>query len=372
MSVCIAVVTGTRAEFGLLDTVMRSIRAHADFELQVIVAGSHLLKPAETWREIADQYDITATVPMQIDGQPSGRLADAAAMGRGVTGFAGAFVEHKPGWVVVLGDRIEAFAAASAASVGGIPVAHIHGGDRAEGVADEAMRHAITKLAHLHLPATQQSAERIIRMGEDPAFVRTVGSPAIDDLAPIEPMDDAEHAGLGSPEFVFLMHPTGDAPDSERDVAVAALEAIGDRNILALHPNHDPGREGVLRAIGSSTARTVDHLPRQRFIALLKRLAITGGALVGNSSAGLIEASAIGLPVVNIGPRQAGRERPNNVIDCGVNALAIADALDRALRADRARITSPFGDGNAGMRIAEAIGSVDHRDPALVRKRCAY
>lgn len=371
MSVRIAVVTGTRAEFGLLDPVMRAIGAEPALELLVLVTGAHLLKPSETWREVGARYDIAATIPMQRDCEATGRLADAVALGRGVTGIAGALVEHRPDWVVVLGDRIEAFAAASAASVGGVPLAHLHGGDRAEGIADEAMRHAITKLAHLHLPATARSAERIIRMGEDPARVHVVGSPAIDGLGDIAPMPESEFESLGSPEVVFLMHPLGRDRALERADALAALGSLGDRRVLALYPNSDPGREGILDAIGSSGVRTIAHLPRERFIALCRRIAPTG-ALVGNSSAGLIEASALGLPAVNIGPRQSGRERAGNVFDCDASAGAIADALDSALRSEKSGYARPFGDGHAGERVAALLAGVDPADPGLLRKRCAY
>jgi len=371
VTVRVAVVTGSRAEFGLLEPVMRAINAEAGLDLLVLVAGAHLLKPAETWREVAARWEIAATVPMQRSDQPTGRPADAAALGRGVCGFADVFVEHRPGWVVVLGDRIEAFAAASAASVGGIGVAHIHGGDRAEGVADEAMRHAITKLAHLHLAATEDSAERIVRMGEDPARVRVVGSPALDGLDAIEPMGDGAHAALGSPEILFLMHPVGDAPGVERERTAGALVALAERRVLALAPNHDPGREGIVEAIGASGARRVEHLERREFIGLCKRIAPVG-AIVGNSSAGLIEASALGLPAVNIGRRQGGRLRPNNVIDAGESAAAVADALDRALHLERGEIQSPFGDGHAGARIAAILGAENPCDASLLRKRCAY
>jgi len=367
----VLVVTGTRAEFGLLEPVMRAIGGHPGLELLVLVTGAHLLKPAETWREVAERFEITATVAMQLDGAGSGRLADAAALGRGVAGMAGVFVEHRPDWVVVLGDRIEAFAAASAASVGGIPVAHVHGGDRAEGIADEAMRHAITKLSHLHLPATAGSAERIVRMGEEAWRVRTVGSPAVDGLAVIPALCDEAYVALGSPEVVLLLHPVGDDAATERAGVGAAVGALGGRRVLALHPNHDAGREGIVAGIEDSGLRAVEHMPRERFVGLLKRIA-PFGALVGNSSAGLIEASALGLPVVNIGRRQAGRERAGNVVDCGVTGPEIVDALDRALRLDRGSIVSPFGSGHAGARVAEAIAAMDCSDPALLRKRCAY
>src|SRR5205814_10141422 len=141
------------------------------------------------------------------------------ATGRGIAGFARVFEEIRPDWVVVLGDRIEAFAAASAASIGGIAVAHIHGGDRAEGIADEAMRHAITKLAHLHLAATEQSAERIIRMGERPEHVLVIGSPAIDGLLAIPALADQRDEELGRPGAVFLMHPVGRADEREESAA---------------------------------------------------------------------------------------------------------------------------------------------------------
>jgi len=214
----IAVVTGPRAGGGLLRPVMHAIQDRQDLQLLCIAAGSHMIQPALTFRDVRKAFDIADSVPMQVAGT-SGRGADVQALGRGVARFGRSFERIKPDWVVVLGDRIEAFAAASAASVGGIALAHIHGGDRAEGVADEAMRHAITKLAHLHLPATRTSAERVLRMGEDPNFVVCVGSPALDGLDAIEPMGDEAFSELGSPEVVFLMHPIGRTSESERATA---------------------------------------------------------------------------------------------------------------------------------------------------------
>lgn len=372
----VAVITGSRAEFGLLDPVMRAVRAHPALELRVIVAGAHLLPPAETWREVAAAHGVEATVEMQRPGE-AGRAADAAALGRGVSAFADVFSRLGPDWVVVLGDRVEAFAAASAASVAGFAVAHLHGGDRAEGVADEAMRHAITKLAHLHLPATRASAERLIRMGEREAHVHVVGSPAVDGLARVEPLDDERFGALGRPEAVFLMHPAGLAPEHERAFADAALAALAGRRTLCLMPNHDPGRDHVAAAIAAAAERrdwpVEHHLPRAEFVALLKRLASSGGVLAGNSSAGLIEAAALKLPVVDIGPRQAGRERSGNVFHAGEASVeAIRAALDRAAGVDRAAITHPYGDGRAGERTAAALALADPHDPGLLRKRCAY
>lgn len=375
MTVRIAVVTGTRAEFGLLEPVMLAIKAQEGLELQVYVTGTHLIGDEPTIGEVADRFDITTTFPMQIDWQHSGRRADAAALGRGITGMTGAIVEYEPDCVVVLGDRIEAFAAASAASIAGIAVAHIHGGDRAEGVADEAMRHAITKLAHLHFPATEESANRIERMGENTASIQVVGSPAIDGIASISPMSPDHYEQLGSPQAVLLLHPVGFSDDIERATAQAAIDALADRRVLALHPNHDAGREGIVEAIKASGIRFETHLPRDSFVGLLKALALLenpAGLLVGNSSAGLIEAAALRLPVINIGPRQSGRERPDNVVDCDVIKPAITDAIRTASLLDRASIASPYGNGEAGKRIAAAIAATDLAAPPLLRKRSSY
>lgn len=382
----VAVITGTRAEFGLLCPVIDAVRKHAGLRLQLIAAGAHFLPPARTIREVEGAFPIAARVPMQRPGK-TGRLADSAAVARGIDGFTRAFTKLKPDWVVVLGDRIEAFAAAAAASIGGLALAHIHGGDRAEGVADEPMRHAITKLAHLHLPATLTSATRIMRMGEAKERVRVVGSPAMDGLRGAKPLGDRRFAEVGSPRAVVLMHPAGLGPQEEEDFTLAAIvtarrtvEATANvaPPLLLLAPNLDPGRAHVMAALRYAHRKRgwplVDHLPRTEFLALLARLARDGGVLVGNSSAGLIEAAALGVPVVNVGPRQAGRERAGNVIDLrGTSARAISEAV-RGVRArvGRAPREHPYGDGRAGERIAEVLSSVDPHGRDLLRKRCTY
>jgi UDP-hydrolysing UDP-N-acetyl-D-glucosamine 2-epimerase len=375
----VAIVTGSRAEFGLLRPVMDAVRDHAGLELAVIAAGAHLISPGETYYEVKKAYakHLADAVPMQVAGR-TGRFEDVEALARGIGRFGRSFQRLRPDWVVVLGDRIEPFAAASAASVGGLAVAHIHGGDRAEGVADEAMRHAITKLAHLHLAATPASAERIIRMGEPPRTVHTVGSPAIDGLEQIPPLPDAEWAELGHPEIVFLLHPVGRTAEHEEHVAAGVLAALGHSgvHVLALHPNHDPGRVGILRAVEAAEGGGVKvraHLPRDKFVGLLKRLSAKGGVLVGNSSAALIEAAALKCAAVDVGARQGGRERAENVVGSAsespqdvMRAVAIARKLElKALR-------HPYGDGQSGARIAELLARTDPWEPSLLRKRCAY
>lgn len=391
----VAVVTGTRAEFGLLRPVMFAVHARPDLELCVIAAGSHLVLPAETFRDVKRDFAIADSVPMQMAGRTT-RADDAEALGRGVSRFTRSFVHLAPDWVVVLGDRIEAFAAAAAASVGGWSLAHVHGGDRAEGVADEAMRHAITKLAHVHFAATPMSCERIIGMGEKPEAVHVVGSPAIDDLAAMPAMNDADFEALGSPSVVVLLHPLGREVAFEERVAAAALAATGatghagHERVLILQPNLDPGRDGVTRAIAAHVREHAEraghavqvrsHLPRAEFVGLLRRLALTtgekAGVLIGNSSAGLIECAAIGLPVVDIGPRQSGRERCKNVVHASETTESVATAIRQArmLRPMLARgmMQHPYGDGTASVRIARILSEVDPHDPLLRRKRCTY
>ena len=370
----IAVVTGTRAEFGLLTPVMEAVRDRRDCELLVIAAGAHLIQPALTFREVKARFEVADSIPMQTVGRV-GRAHDVGALGKGIARFGRSFEALRPEWVVVLGDRIEAFAAASAACVGGWALAHIHGGDRAEGVADESMRHAITKLAHLHFPASAASAARLERMGEARTRIHTVGSPALDGLGAIGAMDDAAFGRLGSPELVVLLHPCGRADEIEERDARGVLGAIGERRALALHPNHDPGRDGIMRALmdAPGNIRIERHLPRDRFVALLKRVGAEGGALVGNSSAGLIECSAIGCPSVDIGDRQRGRERcEGSTVHAAPGVESVRDALARVATLEPGSRTNPYGSGGAGVAIARVLAATDPAASGLVRKLNAY
>lgn len=372
----IMVVTGTRAEFGLLRPVMHAIHAHPALELYVVAAGSHMVQPAVTFREVKAEFAIADSIPMQTAGKV-GRLHDVESLGKGIARFGRSYDMNTPDMVVVLGDRIEAFAAASAASVGGIPLAHIHGGDRAEGVADEAMRHAITKLAHVHFPASNTSAKRIVKMGEDPAQVYVVGSPALDGLDAINPLGDGAFAELGSPDVVVLMHPIGREDKEEADAMRKVLESVNDNRVLVLHPNLDPGRRGIMEAIESAPidVQVRQGLPRDVFVGLLKRIGASGGALIGNSSAGLIEAAALGCPSVDIGDRQSGRERSEGwTVHAHESVDSICDALSRVTDPDMQRSDHPFGDGSSGTQIADLIAKVlgGTSQRALIRKRCAY
>lgn len=368
----IAVVTGSRAEFGLLQTVIRALKRNSGLTVDVIAGGEHDPAFGGTAKEVAHEFPSVRTTELDevvaeigalgIDAVASVAVATEIEMSFGVrlgvevVRFATHLAELKPDLVLVLGDRIEAFAAAAAAAVSGIRLAHMHGGDRAEGIADESLRHAISKLAHLHLPATEQSANRLVAMGEEPSRVHVVGSPAIDDLATIPPLSDAEFTELGSPQIVMLLHPAGDAEATEHDRAARLIEACRRAGrTLVLHPNHDPGRAGIMHAIEESNLPSRGHLPRAKFIGLLRR----ANALVGNSSAGLIEAAALPCWCVNVGNRQSGRERAGNVIDVqNWNYQTIKAAIGRALNEPIAPVDHPYGDGRTGRRVADLLASI--------------
>lgn len=354
----ICVVTGTRAEFGLLETVMRAIAAHPALQLQVVACGAHLV--TGTWRAIPQAgFRIDARVPMQRAGQV-GRFPDAAALGRGISGFARVFERLAPDIVLGLGDRIELLAAASAAAIAGVRVAHLHGGDRAEGVADESIRHAVSKLAHLHFPATAQSRRRLIRLGEDPQVIFCHGSPAIDALRGVTADPDA-------PQVLVLHHPIGAGDAQEAAWMEALLAATAGRSRWVLAPNLDPGREGILAAIRGAGIEPIQNLERTHWLAALKGARV----LVGNSSAGLIEAAALGTPTVNIGPRQGGRERPASVIDVPPETKKIASAIRQALRLDTTRLRHPYGRGRTGEKITQTLATLDLQH-VPVRKQNAY
>lgn len=340
----ITVITGTRAEYGLLAPVLDAIEAHDDLELQLIVTGTHLT--TDSLKDI--RHRIAVRVKMQRTGAAATREEDVQSLGRGVMAIGRALVQLEPDVVLVLGDRIEALAGALAAQVGGFRLAHIHGGDRAEGVADEAMRHAISKLAHLHFAASTQSKQRLIRMGEPAEVVFNTGSPAIDGLKQVKADDDA-------PELIIMQHPVGAAREDEYQWMEATLKATAKHSRLILEPNHDPGRDAILRAILDGKLKATDHLPRGEFLSLLAG----AKAIVGNSSAGLIEASALKTPAVNLGPRQSGREKPANVIDAKYGITSTQSAIKEALSMNTSKLRHPYGNGKAGQKIADLLGSID-------------
>lgn len=377
----ICVVTGSRAEYGLLYWLMKDIAADPALRLQVAVTGMHLSpRFGHTVDVVArDGFTIDAQVPFDLeDARPA---AIARATGLALAGFVDAYERLAPEIVVVLGDRFEILAAAEAAALMHLPLAHIHGGELTEGMLDDAIRHAITKMAQLHFPAADAYARRLVQMGEAPERVFMVGAPGLDHLTRTPLLDRPqleERLGFalsGGPLLLVTYHPTTLGHDHAwaADQLVQALEQVPDARIILTGVNADPGnrpmRERFERFAAENPGRVLirESLGQQNYLSTM-RLA---DAVVGNSSSGLIEAPALRVPTINIGSRQDGRLKAASVVDCAENAGAIAAALagvlNPAFRAALPAELSLYGQGESSRRIKDILASVP-LDQLLVKR----
>lgn len=362
----IAVVTGSRAEFGILHWVIADIRDDPELELALLVTGSHLdAAHGNTVSEIEQAgLPIAARVPINLHDDSTEGIAHS--MGLCLTGMVKAFGEMAPDIVLLLGDRFEIFAAAQAAMLQRIPIAHIAGGDVTEGAIDDAMRHSITKMAHLHFATNAESAERIEAMGEQPDRIFVTGSPALDHLHRTHLMDrktleKSLGATLGGRNFVLTFHPV----TLEQDFGSAQLENLltvlntrlqpGDK-VWITRSNADSGGKDINTRLDKwcharANAHIYTSLGQARYFSLLAK----ADAAIGNSSSGLYEAPSFGTPTVNIGNRQGGRLVANSVFSCEPDRQSIDAALTRALAFDRASAYNPYGDGRSSARIVSAL-----------------
>lgn len=359
----ICVVTGTRAEYGLLRSTMAAVRDHPRLELQLAVTGMHLLRRFGMTADdvLRDGWTIDARVQMQ-KGDDS--AADQAlGLSRGVAGLARFFAKSKPDVVVVLGDRVEALAGALAGATTGRLVAHIHGGDIAPGDFDNSIRDAITKLTHVHFAATRTAARRILSLGEDSHRVHVVGAPGLDELLPF--VRAARKNRERHRYALILQHPCGRSAAVERKTMSAILRAVQATGLqqTILYPNSDRGHSGILQAIHShhrssrdGSVRVIPSLPREEYLRQLS----AADVLVGNSSSGIIEAATAGTPAVNVGDRQAGRERSGrHVFEARESVVSVRAAIRRALRSrpDPGKPTA-YGTGKAGQLIVKNLSTV--------------
>ena len=370
----IAVVTGSRADYGLQYWLIRALRESADITLQLIVTGSHL---AAAFGTTADQirgdgFPIAAEVPM-IAADDS-EWAMARSTGDGVIGMADAFKRLNPDLVVMPGDRFEILAAATAAMLMGIPIAHLHGGEVTEGAVDESIRHAVSKMSALHFVSAEPYRQRLIRMGEDPDRVIVVGAPGLDHFTrtPLPSKDELlSSVGLDAnrPFLLVTYHPgtRGDVrpADAVRQLA-DALDRFPDQQVLVTKANADAGGRTINAELERHAATrpgrvtVVASLGTARYLSAVTH----ASAVIGNSSSALIEAPAANTPTVNIGPRQQGRLRAASVIDCAEDAGAIVRAIETVLapgfRERTTKIDPPYGrPGDAAGRMMSALSSVD-------------
>jgi UDP-hydrolysing UDP-N-acetyl-D-glucosamine 2-epimerase len=381
----ICVVIGSRANYGSIKSVMRAIREHPGLSLQIIVAASALLDRFGSVVDVIvrDGFVPDARVSMIVEGETPATMAKST--GLGLLELPTLFELLKPDIVITVGDRFETMATAVAGAYMNIPLAHTMGGE-VTGTIDESIRHAITKLSHVHFPANQEAADRIIRLGEDPGSVHVVGCPRMDLVAEVTADGGAEmdaewleregvggHLTIDEPFLLVSQHPvTTEYGEAERQITetLLALQALAMPAIM-LWPNVDAGSEDVARGMRKfreqyklEFIRFYKNFPVETYLRLMKSAA----CIVGNSSSSIREGAFLGTPAVNIGSRQRGRERGPNVIDVPHDRDAIADAVRRQVAHGPYAPAHIYGDGTAGGRIADVLA----RTPLHVQKRIQY
>jgi UDP-hydrolysing UDP-N-acetyl-D-glucosamine 2-epimerase len=384
----IAVFTGNRAEYGLLSPILQAVSQCPSLELQLIVGGAHLDATYGRTREeiVADGFEIAAEVSAGL-GKDTAR-----AIGEGVVAVADVLDKLKPDVLVVYGDRFEAFAALIAATQSNIPVAHIEGGDKTEGGAlDDSVRHAMTKLAHIHLATNPDAAWRIGAMGEELWRIHTVGLPVIDRIkAGDYPSADEVAAALGldlnRPVILFTQHAITTEPSlaaSQLEPSLAAMDRVIAElgaQVVATYPNNDDGGSVILERLKIWAHDRTDVVLRQSLGRALYHgtLNVAGrvspGACLGNSSSGLKETPAFACPTVDIGSRQSGRLSAENVLHVKYDEDEITKALFRCIQDDDFRLLSgtcanPYGNGNTGPMVVKILKSLDLSDPGLLQKK---
>ena len=378
----ICVVITARPSYSRVKTVLEAVKRHPDLQLQLVVAASALLERYGRVEEqiITDGFDIDARVFMVLEGENPTSMAKTT--GIGLIELATVFDRLQPDVVVTIADRFETLATATAAAYMGVPLAHIQGGE-VTGSIDERVRHAVTKLADIHFPASDQAARHIIRMGEDPATVHMVGCPSIDLAARSAPTDTLSfdpfemYGGVGevldlSNGFIVVMqHPvTTEFRQSQAQVneVLAAVHRAG-RPAVWFWPNVDSGADGTSQGIRRFREKNRDsaihffkNMAPSHFLELLQHCE----CIVGNSSVAIRECSFLGVPAVNVGSRQLGRERGRNVLDVGYNADEIFAALTKQISSGQRASDHIYGDGEAGTRIAEILSQAElHADKKL-------
>ena len=364
----ICVITGTRAEYGLLRWVMQGIKDDPELRLQVIATGMHLSPEfGLTYREIEqDGFQLDRKVEMLTSSDTP--VGIAKSMGLGMIGFADALNELKPDLIVVLGDRFEIFAAVAAALVACIPVAHLHGGEATEGAFDEALRHSITKMAHLHFVAAEEYRQRVIQLGEQPERVFLVGGLGIDNIKRLKLLDRAELEAsldfkLSQRNLLITFHPVTLEPATTVDQMaelLAALAQLQDTQLIFTLPNADTGGRALMKMVEQfvaqhPNARAYTSLGQLRYLSCIAHV----DGVVGNSSSGLAEVPSFKKGTINIGDRQRGRLQASSVTNCEPTRQSIAAALERLYSEDfqvsLGQVRNPYGEGGASEKVVETI-----------------
>jgi UDP-hydrolysing UDP-N-acetyl-D-glucosamine 2-epimerase len=376
----IGVVTVARSDYGIYVPVLRRILSDPDLRLHLIVTGMHLSPEFGLTVEAIDSdgFEIGDRIEMLLSSDTPEGIAKS--MGLGTMGMAQSYARKRPDILMVLGDRFEMHASALAALPFKIPVAHIHGGELTEGAIDDALRHSITKLSHLHFVSTEQYARRVIQLGEEPWRVMVSGAPSLDNLHSLKLLDAQElerqyGLSLDPPPLLVTFHPVTleyEQAEWQMGELLGALSNI-EMPVIFTMPNADTGGRAISRMIKESVntralTRVVDTFGTQGYFSMMA----TAAAMVGNSSSGIVEAPSFKLPVVNIGTRQQGRIRPANVIDVGYDRSEILKGIKKAtqpeFREGLRHLKNPYGRGQAADTIVERLRAVA-LDETLTRKR---
>ncbi len=381
----IAVFTGTRAEYGILLPVMEAIDKSPNLDLSILASGTHLEGTfGGTLEEIYKDFPKEKVHAYSIGASKNTRADKLGEMEICMNRTGQALQELDTDILLFLGDRYETFAAATSAVVLGIPMAHVHGGDKTKAGLDESFRHALTKLSNIHFAATEKSAERIRRMGENPDFIFNVGGPSLDTILGKELMEREEilqRLDLDPNKQVVLgvQHSVTSQIDQAEDQIKNTLEALctyKDLQIVFIYPNSDPGNLEIRNELEKresdprfSLYKSLSHI---EYLSLLKHC----DTLIGNSSSGVIDTSGFGTPTINIGIRQEGRERGFNVIDSTHDIESIKAALESTLYDDEFRnkartVKSPYGNGKAGQKIAKILSEIKINED-LLQKQIVY
>ncbi len=377
----IGVVTGSRSDYGCLVPILREIEKSPELRLRLLVTGTHLKEEfGLTFREIeADGFEIHDRVELALTSDAPEGIAES--MGAAVTGFSRSFAKCRPDLLLLLGDRFEICAAAFAALPFKIPVAHVHGGELSRGAMDDALRHSITKLSHLHCVATEEYAKRVLQMGEESWRVIVSGAPSLDQLRTVQLLSKEELAkrlqvSLDPPPLLVTYHPVTLEYERTPWQIQELLKALEELEIPLIFtaPNADTSSHLIRQELQAFVKRHPDtasyfpHLGTLLYFSLMRE----SSAMVGNSSSGLVEAPSFGLPVVNIGTRQEGRIHPVNVIDVGYEKESIVSGVKKALspefRESLRGLVNPYGDGLASHRIVRFLAEVPLNEELLLKR----
>lgn len=369
----ICVVTGTRAEYGLLYWLMKDIQEDKALRLQVIVTGAHLSPEFGLTYKVIEQdgFSIDDKVEMLLSSDTP--IGISKSMGLATIGFAEALERLKPDIMVVLGDRYEMLAAVQAAMVANIPIAHIHGGEVTEGAIDESIRHSITKMSHIHFVATKEYEQRVIQLGEGPNKVFNYGAPGLDNITRLEllSLTDLEKSigfELGGKYFLVTYHPVTTSPHKAREQILSLLEALEEypeHKLLITKPNSDTGGRVIIQVLEEYAHKNQERVSLHTSLGQVRYLSAVkyAQAVIGNSSSGIVEVPAMHVPTVNIGNRQQGRLVADSIISCGESKAEIVDGVKKALSEEFSVVVgnscSLYGQGDASRDIKNKLKDID-------------